>query len=135
MPQLDTQNVIVELSTGASIPLRPTTAKNGNVYHAVLGKKANGQTYVPRFGRRVAPSVVGGSLPEKVMVAGAAVAGEPGTTSSGYKKVSFAQRVEIDGQERNLYLSISKVSNDVYNVIGRLTRPGGGGASAVAVEL
>jgi hypothetical protein len=123
---LNTTVVPVDLSTGASIPLRPTLAKNGNVYHAVLKGKANGSTFDPgKYGVKVDKTVVGGSLPKEATIAGKTVSAVAGTTVSGNPKVSFRASVEIAGEKRIMRLSISALPNGDFNVSGALVRLGG----------
>lgn len=119
--------VMVELSTGASIPLRPITAKkSNNVYHATLKTKASGEKYFPgAYGVKVNPSVVGGSLPTHVIVGGTTFQAEHGKTQGGNTKVSFKGAVSIDGNDRTLRLSISALPDGNFNVSGSLTRAGG----------
>lgn len=131
---LNTAIVSVDLSTGASIPLRPIKAKTGNVYHAVLKRKMDGSFYNPgKYGVKVDSSVVGGSLPTSVKLAGTTVSAVAGTTQSGNRKVTFNAPVTIEGETRVLRLSISALPNGDFNVSGVLNRPGGGsGTSAVS---
>lgn len=133
---LDTTPVTVELSTGASLPLRPIAAKTGNIYHAVLKSKKDGTRYNPgKYGVKCAPSVVGGSLPTSAKVNGRAINGTPGTTTSGNIKVTFKADLEIDGQARKLSLQISKLPDGNFNVSGVLNRPGSGSNGAATSSL
>jgi hypothetical protein len=128
--------IAVELSTGASIPLRPILAKTGNVYHAVLKQKADETYYNPgKYGVKVDKSVVGGSLPKSAKLAGTTVSAVPGVTQSGNRKVTFNASVTIEGESRNLRLSISALPNGDFNVSGVLNRPGGGAGSKAATSL
>lgn len=128
--------VTVELSTGASIPLRPISAKTGNIYHAVLKRKNDGSFYNPgKYGVKVDASVIGGSLPKSAKLAGTTVSAVPGTTQSGNTKVTFSADVVIDGQPRKLRLSISALPGGDFNVSGVLNRPGGAFGTAAASSL
>jgi hypothetical protein len=113
----------VKLSTGASFPLRPIASpKTGSVYHAVLKVKDDGKLYDPgSFGQRVDASVVGGALPTSVTVAGTAVKGVTGKSSSGNDKVVFYAALKVNGVIRKLDLAISKLPNGDFNVAGHLT--------------
>lgn len=123
--------VMVELSTGASLPLRPAVAKKtGNPYHTILkGNKPAG-----RYGVKVDPAVVGGALPTSIKAFGKTIAKKDGVTQSGNTKVSFTETVETPAGPRILSISISMLDNGkAYNVLGSLHRPGGaGGAKALA---
>jgi hypothetical protein len=129
--------VVVELSTGTSIPLRPTTSKKtGNLYHAVLKSGSRGLYDPGKYGVKVAPSVVGGSLPNAAKVEGISVKGERGrTATSDNEKVTFSANVKVDGQERRLRLSISKLPDGNFNVSGVLARPGGSKNAAPTSSL
>jgi hypothetical protein len=125
---LETTPIMVELSTGASLPLRPIKAKSGNVYHAILKAKADGSKYNPGpRGQKVAPSVVGGDLPDTVKVAGETIKMDAGTTKDkGNRKVSCSQKVNVEGLgERVVRLHISALPDGTFNVSGSLNRPGG----------
>lgn len=120
----------VELSTKAVLPLRATTAKSSNVYHAILDpktKKAPGS-----YGVNVLPHVVGDALPTFAIVLGVRIPLESGLTGKEgdehrNRKVE-AKRVPIvyNDEPRLFNLRISKTTNG-FNVNGSLTRPGGGG--------
>lgn len=133
------QNPInIELSTGATLPLRPLKAKSGNTYHAVLKSKADGTRYNPgKYGVKVAPSVVGGALPESVVVFGHKLTATKGVTQSGNTKVSFAGTVDADlpGGKRAVRLSISQLPDGNFNVSGVISRPGGGSVGTAVSSL
>lgn len=130
--------VPVELSTGATIPLRPIkAAKTNNVYHAVLKSDGRGGHKHPgKWGVKVDASVVGGSLPEKVTIAGVTIVGVKGTSQGGNPKMTYSERISVEGLgERQFKLTISELKDGVFNVGGSLNRPGGGGSQTVATSL
>ena len=64
------------------------------------------------------------------------VNGVPGVSQGGNQKVTFSERINVEGLgERQFKLSISKISDEVFNVGGSLNRPGGGGSQKVATSL
>lgn len=133
MNNLHDQKIAVELSTGASIPLRGVkSVKTDNVYHAILKRKLDGSFYNPRkYGVKVDKTVIGGALPKSVKVSGSTVSAVEGKTMSGNRKVTFNAPVKVDGQDRVLHLSISALPNGDFNVSGSLHRPGGASGRAV----
>lgn len=133
----DTTIVPVELSTGATIPLRPIKAKSGNTYHAVLKSDGRGGYKHPgKFGVKVAGPVVGGKLPESVVVNGERIRGTYGESQGGNPKVSFSARIDVPGLgERMLRLTISSLKDGNFNVGGSLNRPGGSSGAPAAESL
>jgi hypothetical protein len=129
------QIIKVELSTGVSLPFRGMrSAKSGNMYHAILKPKLDGSYYDPgKYGVKVAASVVGGSLPKTVKLNGATLAGVPGHTVSGNRKVTFNGDVTVDGEPRVLKLTISALPSGDFNVSGAIHRTRGAAPSLTSL--
>lgn len=151
---LDERVIECALSTGGVIPFRPIRAQNkadgslGNMYHATLSTKGNGQKYYSRYGVTVAPSVIGDdTLPESVVVNGVTFAAEHGLTGKDESpdnkrnpKVSFTGTITLqDGDstvERVFYLRISRIKTGDnagnFNLAGSIRRAGGSANSGKA---
>jgi hypothetical protein len=135
MSNFDTNPIIANLSTGTTIPFRPTTAKNGNVYHAILNPSTG---KAAPYGVRVSDAVVGDALPTSIVVNGVTIQGD--TTrqekDDDRPRVRFSGKVDFGDSvgDRMVKLTISRTKDDAaYNVTGRVHRIGGG-ASKVAVD-
>ena len=132
---LKTDVINITLDTGATVPFRAATAKNGNRYFATLSVKKNGERYYNfKYGVNVVSSVVGGSLPTTATLPdGTVVAFEHSTNKSGNPVARASAKVTIDKVEKMFRLSISQLPSGDFNVNGAINSPGGstGGPQAV----
>lgn len=132
MSNFDTTPIIANLSTGTTIPFRPTTAKNGNVYHAILNPSSG---KAAPYGVRVSDAVIGAGLPDSIVVNGVTLKGDTtrGEKDDDRPRVRFNGKVNFGDKvgDRMVKLTISRTKDDAaYNVTGRVHRIGGGSNAA-----
>ena len=125
---------VIEVTTDRqdTLPLRMTSARNGNTYWATLSTKQDGSRYFNKYGVNVTGL---SELPSSVTIEGVTVPLKFDLTEKGQRRVRGASKVTIPGVGDKFFsIRITETGPSAYNLSASVNGGGGGGKPAVGLD-
>lgn len=117
--------VPVVTNNGDHLPFRELTARNGNLYWAISGKKATGQRYYNKMGVNVTDKVIS-ELPETISVGGTTIRLTLDLTEKEQRRVRGTGKVTVEGYGvKSISIRVTELGPDTYNISGAINAAGG----------